>query len=40
MVGGPRIDGRITLKRILKKYGVRLWTGLTGLMIGSSGGLL
>jgi hypothetical protein len=26
-VGGLRIDGRIILKWILKKYGVRMWTG-------------
>jgi len=33
------IDGRITLKRIFKKW-VGAWTGLIWLRIGTGGGLL
>jgi hypothetical protein len=37
--GGLSVDGSIILKRILKrKKGVRMWTGLTCLRIGSRGG--
>jgi hypothetical protein len=32
------IDGRVILKFILKKYGVRVWAAFIKLRIGSSGG--
>jgi hypothetical protein len=34
------VDGRIILKWILKKCGVKVWTGLIWLRIGTGGGLL
>jgi hypothetical protein len=34
------VDGSIILKRILKKYEGRAWTGFIWLWIGKSGGLL
>jgi hypothetical protein len=34
------IDGKLILKWIFKKFGVRMWTGFIWLKIGSSGGLL
>jgi hypothetical protein len=34
------IDGRIILKCIVNKYGVKMWTGFIWIMIKSSGGLL
>jgi hypothetical protein len=37
---GVHVDGRILLKCVLKKYGVRVWTGLNWLRIRSSGGFL
>jgi hypothetical protein len=33
------IDGKIILKWILKKWGLRLWTGFIWLRIGTSGGV-
>jgi hypothetical protein len=33
-------NGKVILKLILKKMGLRMWTGLNWLRIGSSGGLL
>jgi hypothetical protein len=33
-------DGRKTLKWIINKYGMGVWTGFKWLRIGSSGGLL
>lgn len=32
-------DGKIILKRIFKKYDVRMWNGLFWLMLGTSKGL-
>jgi hypothetical protein len=37
--GDPRVDGRIILKWILKKWD-GAWTGLSWLRIGTGGGLL
>jgi hypothetical protein len=34
------IGGRTILKRILKKYSGRVWTGFIWLRIGTGGGLL
>jgi hypothetical protein len=34
------IDGRILLKLILQKYGVRVWTGFIWLRIGTGDGIL
>jgi len=34
------INERIILKQILKKYGMRAWTGFNWFRIGSTGGLL
>jgi hypothetical protein len=34
------VDGRIILKCIVKKYGVKMWTGFIWIRIKSSGGLL
>jgi hypothetical protein len=39
-LGDLDVDGRIILKWILKKYGVRVWTNLKKLRIRNSGGLL
>jgi hypothetical protein len=36
----PGIDGKIILKRIVKKWDGGLWTGLTCLRDGTGGGLL
>jgi hypothetical protein len=33
-------DGRIVLRWIIKKKGVRVWTGFKWLRIGTDGGLL
>jgi hypothetical protein len=35
-----REDGRIILKRISKRQGVRMWTGFIWLRIGTCGGIL
>jgi hypothetical protein len=34
------VDGRIILECVLKEYGVKMWTGLNWLMIGTYLGLL
>jgi hypothetical protein len=34
-----RVDGRIILKSIFKKWGGETWTGLLWLEIGTGGGL-
>jgi hypothetical protein len=34
------IDGRIVLRWIIRKWGVRAWTGLISLRIWTGGGLL
>jgi hypothetical protein len=39
-VGDLGIDGRITIKWILKNYSVGVWTVFIWLRIGSNGGLL
>ena len=39
-VGDATVEGRIILKRILKKRDGRAWTGCVRLSIGRSGGLL
>jgi hypothetical protein len=39
-LGDPDIDGRIILKLILEKYGVRVWTGFKWLRIRISGEIL
>jgi len=36
----PGIDGRIILRWNLRKWDVGLWTGLSGLRIGTGGGHL
>ena len=36
----PDVDGRITIRRILRKCDVGAWTGLIWLRIGTDGGLL
>jgi hypothetical protein len=33
--GDPYVDGRIILKWIVKRYGIRMWTGFMWLRIGS-----
>jgi hypothetical protein len=37
---GKRLDGRIILKSILKKWDMRLWAGFIWLRTGTSGWLL
>jgi hypothetical protein len=39
-LGRPRLDGRIILKLISKKWDGEAWTGLSRLRIGTGGGLL
>jgi hypothetical protein len=36
----PRVDGRIILRWIFRKWDVRAWTGLMWLRIGTGGGHL
>jgi hypothetical protein len=36
--GDPGVDGRLILKRIFRKWGVGVWTELSWLRIGTSGG--
>jgi hypothetical protein len=38
--GQPDVDGRIILRRIFKKQGVRVWAGLNCLRIETGGGNL
>jgi len=39
-VGDPGLDGRIILRRIFRKWDVRLWTGSSWLSIRTGGGHL
>jgi hypothetical protein len=39
-LGRPKIDGRIILRRIFRKWDVGVWTGLIWLRIGTGGGHL
>jgi hypothetical protein len=39
-LGDPVVDGRITLSWIFKKWDVGVWTGSSGLRIGTGGGYL
>jgi len=36
----PGVDGRIILRRIFRKWDVRVWTGSSWLRIGTGGGHL
>jgi hypothetical protein len=36
--GDPGVDGRVTLRRIFRKWDVGLWTGLSWLRIETGGG--
>jgi hypothetical protein len=36
----PRVDGRIILRRIFRKWGVRIWTGSIWFRIEAGGGHL
>jgi hypothetical protein len=38
--GDPGADGRIILRRIFRKWGVGVWTGLSWLRIETGGGHL
>jgi hypothetical protein len=38
-LGDIGVDGRIVLKRIVKKQGVKMWPGFVWIRIGFSGGL-
>jgi hypothetical protein len=38
--GDPGVDGRITLRRIFRKWDVGAWTGSSWLRIGTGGGHL
>jgi hypothetical protein len=38
--GDPGVDGRIILRRILRKWDVGVWTGLSWLRIETGGGHL
>jgi hypothetical protein len=40
VVKSDGMNGRITLKRKLRKQGGRVWTGFIWLKIGTDGGLL
>jgi hypothetical protein len=39
-LGDPGVDGKIILRRIFRKWNVRVWTGLSWLRIGTVGGHL
>jgi hypothetical protein len=38
--GDPGVDGRIILRRIFRKWDVRVWTGISLLSIQTGGGHL
>jgi hypothetical protein len=38
--GDPGVDGRIILRRIFRKWDVRVWTGLSWIRIETGGGHL
>jgi hypothetical protein len=38
--GDPGVNGRIILRRIFRKWGVEVWTGLSRLRIETAGGHL
>jgi len=40
LLGRPRIDGRIILECILRKYCGNVWTGFVWLRVGNTGRLL
>jgi len=39
-LGDPRVDGRVILRRIFRKWDVGVWTGSSWLRIGKGGGHL
>jgi hypothetical protein len=39
-LGDPDVDGRIILRRIFRKWNVRIWTGSSWLRIVTGGGHL
>jgi len=39
-MGDPRVDGRILLRQIFRKWDVDVWTGSSWLRIGTGGGHL
>jgi hypothetical protein len=39
-LGNPHVDGRIKLKRIVKKEGMKVWIKFIWLIMRTSGGLL
>jgi hypothetical protein len=39
-LGQPGVDGRIILRRIFRKWDVKVWTGSSWLRIGTGGGHL
>jgi len=39
-LGDPGIDGRLLFRWIFRKWDVRVWTGSSGLRIGTGGGHL
>jgi hypothetical protein len=39
-IGRPRVDGRIILRRIFRKWDVRVWNGSIWFRIGRVGGHL
>jgi len=39
-LGDPGVHGRVILRRILRKWDVGVWTGLSWFWIGTAGGQL